>query len=49
MRFFLIDRISLWEVGAAAEALNPSYAVARVGSLVAKDLRSVFGQSLHYI
>jgi S1-C subfamily serine protease len=29
--------------------INPSYAVARVGSLVAKDLRSVFGQSLHYI
>ena len=29
--------------------LSPSYAVARVGSLVAKDLRSFSGQSLHYI
>ena len=28
---------------------SPSYAVARVGSLVAKDLRSILAKDFHYI
>jgi len=37
------------ELPSLALRANPSYAVARVGVLVAKDLRSFSGQSLHYI
>ena len=45
-----IPRTTIWDLTRDGFVkANPSYAVAKVRMLVAKDLRSLLGQSLHYI